>query len=135
MTPKHIIRLMRYAPLSKSLKLGPEDHIDTEFAVELRKATLEGRMTAICLHVPNEGTRSNSAGAIARALGLIPGVGGYAFLHVCRSFALECKATDGKQTETQKDFEQWCLAQGVPYQVLRTVAEGLAYCHLYRVLS
>lgn len=126
---------MQYTPLSRSLRLGPEDRIAIEFAAELRKASIEGRLKAVWLHVPNESKRSKAAGAIARALGLIPGTADYLFLHADGSFALECKGPDGKQTENQKDFEQWCRTQGVPYQMFRTVEEGLGYVRDYGVLS
>ena len=135
MTLKYIIRLMRYTPLSRSLRLGPEDRIAIEFANELRKASLEGRLRCIWMHCPNEGKRSSAAGAIARALGLIPGTPDYLFMSSKGSFALECKAPGGKQNENQKDFEQWCEAQRVPYQVFYTAAQGLEYCRAYGVLT
>ena len=135
MTLKYILRLMRYTPLSRSLRLGPEDRIAIEFANELRKASIEGRLNAVWLHVPNESKRSSAAGAIARALGLIPGTADYLFLHANGSFALECKADKGRQNDNQKDFEQWCEDQRVPYHVFRTVEEGLGYVRDYGVLS
>ncbi|MBA4306435.1 MAG: hypothetical protein C0429_06820 [Sphingopyxis sp.] len=125
MALKYLIRLMRYTALSRAIRLGPEDRIAIEFANEMRKAVLEGRLRAVFVHVPNELNRRTAAGAIARALGLIPGTADYLFLHATGAFALECKAPGGVQTENQKDFEEWCRNNSVPYHIFRTVAEGV----------
>lgn len=127
--PPFLLRLM--VPTgSGTLRLGPEDRIAREFADRLRAWSLEGRMTALWFHVPNElaGRHNDRRAAIrygvAKALGLIPGVADYVFLSGTGAWVLEAKAPRGSLTATQKDFRAWCALHGVPHAVMRSADDG-----------
>lgn len=135
--PGPVLRLMQYVPLSRGLKLGPEDRICKDFAGALRVATIEGRMTAVWLHVANElahGHRTGVSGAIARALGMHPGVADYLFLWEGGCLALEAKSVTGVASPNQIDFASWCADRGVPYHIFRSSTEGLDILKRYGVL-
>lgn len=126
---------MEHRALSGSVRLGPEDREAYTFANALRAATLEGRLTAVFCHVPNElagmvqivrgKARVPVQVAIARALGLIRGSSDYLFLWGGGSLAMEFKSSTGSLTEGQRDFRTWCEAQGVPFHVVRSTTQGL----------
>lgn len=124
-----LLRLMSYQSLSRNVRLGPEDMVALDFATRMRVATIEGRLKAVWFHPANElanGHRTGIPGAIARALGMHPGVGDYVFLGDGRNLALEAKSATGRQGPMQRDFEAWCGANGVPYRIFRTADEGEA---------
>lgn len=129
-TPAWMAKLLTYAPLSAAIKrrLGPEDRIALEFTDALRIASLEGRLLAVWVHPANElaGKATGTMVAVARAIGLIPGCPDYLFLAADRSLAIELKAGDGKQSEKQKLFQQWCELCGVPYHICRSADEALS---------
>lgn len=122
-------RILDYKPL-RNLKLAPEERIAVDFATELRRATLEGRLRAVWTHPANEiaGRRSGLSQiryAIAKAMGLIYGTPDYLFLASHRSVALEAKVPGNTQQDNQKDFEFWCRCVGVEYRVFTSVEQGL----------
>lgn len=135
-TPAFILRLMFHKGLSSSVKLGPEDAEAYRFAQDLRLASIEGRLLAVWTHPANElagmGKTVNGKfrvavqAAIARALGLITGSSDYLFLCRAGSLALEFKSADGRLTQGQKDFRDWCKALDVPFHLVRSREEGLA---------
>lgn len=127
--PIFLARLMSYTSLSKRLRLGPEDRIAIQFANALRVAALEGRLSAVFSHVPNEligHTHMSPINAVARAAGVIPGSADYWFAWAGGSALLEAKSKDGHLSGNQKDMRSWCEAAGVPYHVFRSVEEGLS---------
>lgn len=136
-TPAFLVRLMGHASLSLAAqrKLGPEDSMAYAFVNELRVATLQGRLSAVWTHPANElaGMVTFTKGkprvpvqvAVAKALGLITGTSDYLFLSRTVSLALEAKSGTGRLTGDQRAFRDWCDAQGVPFHIFRTVAEGL----------
>lgn len=144
-TPAFLLRLMEYHSLSRSFRLGPEDAMAVEFANDLRKATLEGRLSAVWLHPANElgGMVSMVRGkprvppqvAVAKALGLIRGASDYLFLWNGGSCALEAKAPDGRLSKGQVDFRSWCQACAVPFSIFRTAEEGLSILQLQGILE
>ena len=120
---------MRYASLRGQIKLGPEERLCIQFAAELRAAVLEGRFKGVFAHPANElayGHKTGIKGAISKAMGMIAGTPDYLFLQRSASLALEAKAPGGTQTPNQRDFEEWCVLNLIPYEVFRTVEEGLS---------
>lgn len=107
------------------------------FASDLRVATMEGRLSAVWFHPANElaGVASKVSAAIARALGLHPGVADYIFIWEGGCAALEAKAPKGRQSPNQKLFQAWCAANGVPYHIFRTREEGLYLLRGFGVLT
>ena len=143
--PASLLRLMEYRALSRSFRLGPEDAMAVEFANDLRKATLEGRLRAVWTHVGNElcgqvqitrsGPRATPAAAKAKALGLIRGASDYLFLWSEGCCALEAKSRTGCLNDWQRDFRDWCAANGVPFDVFRMVEEGLSILQRHGILE
>lgn len=126
--PNYMHRLMAYTGLARGLKLGPEDAMAYGFANDLRKATLEGHLRAVWTHPANElanGHRTGVKSAIARALGMHTGTSDYLFLWSDGSAALEAKSPDGSLSPSQRDFRDWCNANGVPFYVFKTAQDGL----------
>jgi hypothetical protein len=144
-TPACLVRLMQYASLSRSVRLGEEDAMAVQFANDLRKATLEYRLKAVWTHPANEiaGMVTMVRGkprvpvqiAIAKALGLITGSSDYLFLWNHGSCALEAKSARGSLTQGQRDFRDWCNFAGVPFHVFRTVDDGLAILQQHGILE
>ena len=129
MTSISIARLMSW-PSYKPKKPKPEETLCQNFANELRALTLDGKLKGIWTHVPNEIGWSNSRVsqmiyAAAKAMGMIVGTSDYVILGADRSLALEAKSKTGQLHNGQKDFRAWCAEQNVPYEVFRTVEEGL----------
>jgi hypothetical protein len=134
-----LARVLHFPPLSR-LTLQPEETIAVAFAHELRAATMEGRLRAVWTHPANEiaGRRSGLSKiryAIAKAMGLIYGTPDYVFLASHRSGALEAKVPGNRQQDNQKDFERWCLVNGVAYRVFTSVEEGLAILEEWGMLT
>lgn len=130
--PAWLFRLMRYNGLSPSLcaNLRPEERLSINFANELRAMALTGSLRAVWFHPANEligRTSSGARAAVARAMGLIPGVGDFILMGDMRNLALEAKIGKGKLSEGQSDFQMWCEATNVPYRIFRTVEEGIEH--------
>lgn len=144
-TPAFLVRLMDYASLSRSLKIGPEDKGALAFATELRAATLEGRLSAVWTHPANElagitrmtknGPRAMPQAALARALGLIRGSSDYLFLWDDGAGAIEFKSSTGSMTPSQRDFRDWCEVKGVRFATARSCAAGLETLRGWGVLT
>lgn len=128
-TPAFLVRLMSHAGLSRqaSQKLGPEDYESCQFAADLRKLTLEGRLLAVWFHPANElvGSAGKVHVAIARCMGLHSGVSDYIFLRGNAALVIEMKSKNGRLTKDQEDFEQWCALHNIPFIVCRSAAEGM----------
>jgi hypothetical protein len=148
-TPAFLYRLMAHANLSSGFRLGEEDRIAYGFANSLRAATLDGRLRAVWTHPANElggmiVRRKTAEGfravvpplvALARALGLITGASDYLFLWGGGCCAIEFKSAKGGLRLGQRDFRDWCAANGVPFHIARSEADGLAILRGHGVLA
>lgn len=139
MTSISRVRLMDWRPFV-TRKPKPEQTLCTEFASQLRALTLEGKMLCTWTHVPNEIGWSNSRAAqiiyaAAKAMGMIVGAPDYVFLASHGSLALEAKSKTGRQHDRQVDFEAWCGEQNVPYEIFRTVEDGMAILRKYGMIK
>lgn len=135
-----LVRLMT-RPNADHLRYSPEDAEAKRFADQVRIWTMEGRVRGIWNHIANE-LAGESGGhadekvrqslkrkaairyAKAQALGMIIGWSDYVFCRSDATLALECKSATGPQRPSQKDFEQWCIEQKIPYRIFRTAEEG-----------
>lgn len=122
-------RLMRRLKLH-NLKLQPEERLAVDFADTLRTLVLAGRLHAVWTHPANEiaGRRSGLSKiryTIAKCMGLIDGAADYLFLWADGSGALEAKVGKFRQQENQKDFQFWCEANGVRYEIFTSVDQGI----------
>lgn len=80
--------------------------------------------TYLAFAVPNGGKRDLLTGVTMKREGVKAGIadiiilssGGYA---AC----LEVKADKGRLSPAQKDFRDWCGSNGIPFAVVRSVAE------------
>lgn len=134
--PHNLLQIIGLPRWPGRLRLGAEDRLCIDFAADLRQLTLEGKLMAIWLHVPNEGKRSLLDGFLCRALGRLPGAPDYLFISGhSPAAALEFKALKGRQTDTQKIFEQWCHTQGVRYAIVRSKAEAFERLKEWNILA
>ena len=79
---------------------------------------------AFAWHPPNEGKRSKATGGILKAQGMMAGAPDIVlFLPVGRVICFELKSKTGRMSDAQKDFRDLCIACGIPYFVVRTLAE------------
>ena len=145
-----LLRLMWRPRLSPHVKLGPEDRLGIEIADQCRLWAMEGRLSAVFFHVPNEGGGANRRKAeielaVKRALGMIPGtpdlvfIGAGSMVHdghgqanvYSRVLFMELKSQKGVQTANQKDFEEWSRSLAIPYHIVRSLeqAEALLIDH------
>jgi len=114
----------------RNLKLQPEEALAVAFADHLRALVKAGRLRAVWTHPANEiaGRKSGLSKVrytIAKSMGLIDGTADYLFLWSDGSGALEAKSGKNKQQDNQLDFEWWCLANGVRYEVFTSVEQAL----------
>lgn len=102
------------------------------------------RERLVFFSVPNEGTiagfsaNRGKAFAIVNALknmGMTPGVADLVICKAGRVFMLEIKTDKGRQSVTQKAFEQACRNAEIPYNIVRSLDEALSTLRLWRVLS
>ena len=61
-------------------------------------------------HTPNGGLRTRRSGALLKALGVLPGVSDILAVRKGNIYALELKASGGRLSEHQQDF-QWKLSE------------------------
>lgn len=108
--------------------LKPEQAMCVEFANTMRKLTIEGKLSYVWFHIPNEflpSSRVNYSFELKQKhMGKLPGVPDYCFIGGRDSFFIEFKAGKGKQSPNQKVFERWCLDKQIPYYLCRTAIEG-----------
>jgi len=125
---KDLIELLIPSKSISGSSLKPEQAICVEFANAMRKMTLEGKLSYIWFHIPNEflpSARVNYSFELKQKhMGKMSGVPDYCFIGEKDSFFIEFKAGKGKQSPNQKVFEQWCAAQNVTYYICRTASEG-----------
>ena len=113
MTPPFLVKLLSRDKLNMRWKIEPEQRLTIEVADWLRGMSLTGQLKAVWTHVANEGKRHIITGMILKAMGLISGVSDFVFLWNDGAGAIELKVGNGKETDNQNMFSQWCDAQGV----------------------
>jgi hypothetical protein len=72
--------------------------------------------------VRNEGKRSEREGALAKAMGLTPGMPDLVIIGpLCAAYWIELKSNSGKLSAWQDAMRMWMIGNGVPYAVCRSV--------------
>jgi len=111
--------------------VGPEDAISAELADRIALAELECRSRCIAHHVANEGKRSKGAGALAKYIGMFPGVADWFFMGASwGGGVIELKIDDGAVdpvrllSPNQKTHRLWCLHHGVRHAVCTSADEA-----------
>jgi hypothetical protein len=109
--------------------LKDEQKICVEFANEMRQLTLEGNLPYVWFHIANEFLPSSKVNysfeSKLKHMGKMVGVPDYCFLSENDSFFIEFKTAKGRQTPTQKIFENWCATNKVDYFLCRSAREGI----------
>jgi hypothetical protein len=81
----------------------------------------------VWFHVVNEFDKKRNSYAhnfhLAK-MGRVSGVADYIFLWKDGCLCLEFKTQKGRQSDSQKKFEQNCKDRGIPYYLARSVEEG-----------
>lgn len=133
--PASLVRLMSRGKIPWKATVKPEEKLSIQFADGLREYSLTGKLTAVWHHNPNEGKRHPITGLIMRAMGMLPGVADYTFTWRGGGGHIELKTAKNTQSDYQKDYEQWCVSNGVPYVVCKTPIEGFDVLKNWGVLD
>jgi hypothetical protein len=108
--------------------LKEEQKMCVEFANGLRQMTLEGKLPYVWFHIANEFLPSRQVNYSfelkLKHMGKLAGLADYCFVGPNGGFFIEFKSLKGKQTESQKKFEEWCQMMGIGYYVCRSAKEG-----------
>ena len=122
---RHIVALMSRSPLPFNTRLKPEQRLTIRVADELRKLTSEGKYNGVWTHITNEGKRSQIAGAIAKAMGMIPGAPDFVFAGQWGAGFIEMKEGKGKLQDTQIYFRSWVQQHQLGYATCTSVESVL----------
>lgn len=103
-------------------KLEMEARFQKQFCDKLRYLTIEGNLKAVWCAIPNENPDNNNKlfGIKLKHLGKIKGAPDLVFLWDSGCGFIEFKSMVGRQTEEQKDFEEWCKFYNVRYEVAKS---------------
>lgn len=120
-----------------------EDQICKLFIKQLRVFETLGEVKAkelVYYHVPNGGSRKTQLeGYNFKKLGVKAGVPDYQFIWTQGSFPqmgfIEFKTQKGRLTDSQKEFQQKCIALKIPYEIARSVDDGLGILKKWEVLK
>jgi hypothetical protein len=115
--------------------LKEEQKMCVEFANGLRQMTLEGKLPYVWFHIANEFLPSKQTNYSfelkLKHMGKLAGLADYCFVGKKGGFFIEFKSAKGKQTESQKKFEEWCSAMGIGYYICRNANEGMDIIRKY----
>lgn len=121
--PDFLIRILARGKMPWATRVKPEENLSISVANMLRQASLEGRLSAVWSHVPNEGKRSIKAACVMKAMGLLPGTPDFFFGWMTGSGMIELKVGKGRMSPNQKDYEAWCDHVWVKHAVCRSLGE------------
>lgn len=110
--------------------LGQEDQLHKKFANTVRGYESFGKLKCQWWSYDASGeNRKLETGALLKAKGLRPGKSDYEFKIIKKTVAhyvyIEFKTEKGKQSESQKAFEETCTASNEAYYIARSVQEGI----------
>ena len=107
-----------------------EDALTNKVAIELTGYSLENKLKGIWFHVPNESvvSKDNKLTDILRikrkhCMGLINGAPDFVFITKEKTLFIELKTQNGRLSESQRDFRDWCAEEEIGYFVARSVEE------------
>lgn len=108
------------------MRMGPEDILSSRVNQALKWWKNQGRINALCFHVPNEFVaKKNGAAAWAKKklLGCVAGAPDWVILWKGGCACIELKAKGNKLSASQKAVQAICEQIGVPYAVCYSVEE------------
>lgn len=88
--------------------------------------------------VPNGGYRNAVTGAVLKAEGVLAGVSDLILLYPSGEFhglCIEMKTPDGRQADTQKEFQQAVEEVGYKYAICRSVTDFISEVNSYLELA
>lgn len=91
-------------------------------------------LRSVLFAVPNGGARNRKTGAILKAEGVVAGVADILLLVARGGFhglAIEFKTAEGRQSPTQKEWQQEIEKQGYRYALVRSADEALDVAEEY----
>lgn len=121
--PDFLIRLLTRGKLPWATRVKPEEEMCISIGNSLRQWSLEGKLSAVWSHVPNEGKRHIKVACIMKAMGLLPGTPDYFFGWATGSGLIEIKVGEGRMSPNQKDYKLWCEHVWVKHAVCRSLGE------------
>jgi len=99
-----------------------EDRLQCDVVAYLRLVLDPKRYLVVA--VRNEGKRSKAEGALAKAMGLIPGIPDLVIIGpLCAAYWVELKSDTGKLSAEQDAVRLWMVGNGVPHAVCRSVEQ------------
>lgn len=116
--------------IMKRRGLTEEDLMHKQFGSMVHQYQLMGKLDCSWWSYDASGeNRTLKTGALLKAKGLIPGASDYKFKYLKKNIAyylyLEFKTSKGKQSESQKRFEESCIAVNEKYYIVRSVKEAI----------
>jgi hypothetical protein len=126
--PPYLARLLVRKALhpTSERRLKPEQRLSVAVANMIRAELLTGKLVCRCTHIKNEHEASGRTAAlqveIAKAMGTIPGAPDWTFGSggFCGDIELKVES-NGRLSDRQKDFREWCADVSVPYVVCKSV--------------
>lgn len=133
------IHFMRFAPFSELERKG-EYKICVEFRSWLMGQQLNNKCIATWRHNQNESNQKKGASwkfwNLQRNMGKFAGIPDYTFCWKNGCLELEIKDGDkGKQSEAQKEYEEWCALCDVPYEIAKSVDEAIQIVYEYGIVK
>ena len=119
-----------------------EDALTNKEAIELTGYSLENKLKGIWFHVPNESvvSKDNKLTDILRikrkhCMGLINGAPDFVFITKEKTLFIELKTQNGRLSESQRDFRDWCAEEEIGYFVARSVEEVINILNSNQILK
>lgn len=114
-----------------------EDTICIDFVSVLNSYIQIKKPNFVYFHVPNEISSNKNPifGAKLKKMGKTNGVADYIFLWENGSGCIEFKAGKNGLTESQKTFSENCSKFKIPYEVARSVDEGINILKKWRLVD
>lgn len=129
-----------YANPPKRRGLGKEDHLHKQFGALIKRYEALGKLNADWWSYDASGEKRDlKTGALLKAKGLRPGMSDYSFKTVRNNLAhyfyLEFKTDTGRQSASQKTFEESCYASNEFYHISRSIEDAVKYLEEEGVLE
>lgn len=86
-------------------------------------------------HIPNQGIRTKRTGAKFKRMGMRAGVSDIIIHTKNKTLCIELKTQDGKQSKSQKAFQQKMESLGIAYHIIKTDIPLHAVAHLKDILK
>lgn len=118
-------------------KKAPRRHEEDDLqAAIVERFTVRRAPDAICAHIPNGGFRDWNTAKGMKHAGAMAGFPDLVFLNVFGlAFFMEVKAKTGSLRKEQREFRDWCVANSIPWTLVRTLGEAEAWMERHGLIS